>query len=190
MNANMEKVLILMQGCPGSGKSTLARMIQRGADGMCSIRETDVLRYHNGVYSDPPELRPAVFAENLRLTACDMQAGVPLIIADKTNIRQGEAQPYIELAQRYGYVVEVVSVTTPLSTCLQRNAQRTPDRKVPEAKVRAMYGAREILLPVANEQQPLRPSLRRCRERRGASSIASAWRLMLLLFGALLEWLR
>ena len=54
------------------------------------------------------------------------------IIVDNTNITQKQAQPYIDLAKKYGYNVTIIRITTSIDICKQRNAQRPKDRQVPE----------------------------------------------------------
>ncbi len=47
--------------------------------------------------------------------------------------------PYLRLAEDAGYYPEVVWVRTPLEVCLERNALRSQDRKVPEETLRGMW---------------------------------------------------
>ena len=46
-------------------------------------------------------------------------------------------KPYIRLARAAGVSVEIVWPDTPLSVCIERNAARSEDRRVPEAVLRA-----------------------------------------------------
>ncbi len=47
-------------------------------------------------------------------------------------------KPYIDMAHSVGVPVEVVWLDTPLEVCLERNAARSEDRRVPEDILRAM----------------------------------------------------
>lgn len=48
-------------------------------------------------------------------------------------------EPYIRLARAVGLPVEIVWLDTPLEVCIERNAARPADRRVPEDTMRAMH---------------------------------------------------
>jgi predicted kinase len=48
-------------------------------------------------------------------------------------------KPYIDLAHSIGVPVEAVWFDTPLAVCVQRNAERSEDRRVPGDILRAMH---------------------------------------------------
>ena len=57
---------------------------------------------------------------------------------DATFTQAWARQPIIEAAKAVGKEVEAVVMATPISVCLDRNACRTPDRKVPHDVVQKM----------------------------------------------------
>ena len=48
-------------------------------------------------------------------------------------------RPYIDIAHSIGVPVEIVWLHTPLEVCIERNAARSEDRRVPVEVVEAMY---------------------------------------------------
>jgi predicted kinase len=48
-------------------------------------------------------------------------------------------KPFIRAAREAGIPVRIVWIKTPLETCLQRNAARSEDRRVPEEILRKMW---------------------------------------------------
>ncbi len=47
-------------------------------------------------------------------------------------------RPFVSAATEAGLPVEVVWLDTPVTVCLRRNSERSPDRRVPEAALRGM----------------------------------------------------
>lgn len=99
----MTKKVILMKGAPGSGKSWLAN--QQGG----LILSTDDVwmdREGHSYLWNREGLRIAHELNQLKFeVAC--QRGHPLIIVDNTNTTKWERQPYIDIAEKYGYTVEI-----------------------------------------------------------------------------------
>jgi len=133
----MTKTLILMQGIPGSGKSTVARGIAAQAQGQVTIRSTDDF-WGEDYNFEPQNLGLAHDWNQLRVES-DMETGVNTIIVDNTNIKARDVAVYKELAQHFGYSLQVIRVVVPLTVALDRNAERTPNRRVPDDVIRRMY---------------------------------------------------
>lgn len=60
-------------------------------------------------------------------------------------------KPWIEMAREAGVPITLVYFQTPLDVCLERNAQRSSDRQVPEDVVRAMWAKMASSPPVLEE---------------------------------------
>jgi predicted kinase len=86
-------------------------------------------------------------AKNVWLVERDCQDGVNVIIVDNTNIKQRDAQPYIELAKKYNYSYTFVQVFAGLEEAKKRNATRSEDRKIPEHVIERMVGDMKTLRP-------------------------------------------
>ena len=125
----MSKKLIIMRGLSGSGKSTLAKELvaierQRQVE-LPQIFSTDEFFFERetGEYNfDGSKLAEAHAWNQQRVEGLmrDLYAyrggqgwqSVTLIV-DNTNTMMSEAQPYVELARKYGYNVEFHEPTTP-----------------------------------------------------------------------------
>jgi len=66
-----------------------------------------------------------------------MRAGV--LYFDATFALPEWREPWIKQATVEGVPVEIVWLDTPLAVCIERNATRSEDRRVPEATMRAMH---------------------------------------------------
>lgn len=97
------KKLIIMRGVSGSGKSTLAQEL--GKDGV--IFSTDDYFMIDGEYKFNPKELGSAHRWNLRRTEKAMQYSKPLIVIDNTNTQAWEMSKYVEIAQQYGYNIEI-----------------------------------------------------------------------------------
>ena len=150
------KRLILMQGIPGSGKTTVARHMATALvataplytdEWRYEILSTDAQRISKcGHYVHDASKNGEHHAANQRLCVEAMQAEVSFIFIDNTNITKREAAPYIALAKMFGYEVQVLSVQVDVVEAKRRNAQRSPDRRVPDEVIEDMHARMEPLL--------------------------------------------
>jgi predicted kinase len=135
--------LILMQGKPGCGKSTVAEAIEylltdtAPDDGSrrpvgSSVRiSSDKYLYDGTEYVYTPE-RQAQAHERAQHEAFQAMAErTELVIIDNTNLRQEWCQFYIDVAEMFGYDIQVVRVDAQCYLQERQNNMRSPDRKVP-----------------------------------------------------------
>lgn len=142
-----------MQGIPGSGKSTIAAQLV-AENPAAVIFSTDEFWYEvpvgeidgHSLYNYDPARRTEAHQWNQQRTVRAMQQGVGQIVIDNTNIQRWQASPYFALAQIFDYEVQVVRVQVPIEVALERNAQRSSDRQVPEEVIRQMAAEMEDLL--------------------------------------------
>ena len=98
--------LYIMQGVPGSGKSTIACEL---AD---LVFSTDDFFYREGEYKfDAAKIGEAHQWNQLRAEGAMMVGGNDIAI-DNTNVKRWEAKPYVQMAERYGYAVVFVRVSS------------------------------------------------------------------------------
>jgi len=137
-----EKTLYLMSGVSGSGKSIMACMILNSLNlegGDVSYRSTDLLWFDDaGNYNFDISKLGAMHKKNIELVESDMSGTGTVIIVDNTCTTQKEANPYIKLAEKYGYTVRVISVSCNIDVAKKYNAERPKDRQVPEATIDKM----------------------------------------------------
>lgn len=134
--------IVIMRGIPGSGKSFEAKALKATVEALgktASIRSTDDLFMRDGVYCFNPASLGFNHNHNVRLVDQDCRDKIDVIIVDNTNIKQYAIKPYLLIAKEHGYDVELKEINTALDVCLKRNAERSPDRKVPEDVVRRMH---------------------------------------------------
>lgn len=142
------KTLVILQGIPGCGKSWMADTLQREQPrGEAVIYSTDEFWYSaDGRYNYDPEKITDAHVWNQSRAQESMIWSFPLIIIDNTNIKREHAQPYLNLAQAFGYAVQVVRVECPLEVAIARNLERPVDRQVPPAVIIRMYAQMERLV--------------------------------------------
>lgn len=129
----MSKTLVIMQGIPGSGKSTVAKGIRAQTAGV--ILSTDEFWYEvtkDGVswrgedYNfDPTRITEAHEWNQMRADH-SMAADSLCVIIDNTNIKREHVLPYLVLAAKYGYTVQVVRVETDPALAASRNTHNVP----------------------------------------------------------------
>ena len=125
------KFAYIMRGIPGSGKSTVAEQIVESY-GYCGpgepvIHSTDNLCMVDGEYRFDPELAAQRHAQNLNEFRASLDAGVPRVICDNTNIKVKQFAPYVEAAQAHGYQVVIVELVHPaLDVAVERNSHGVP----------------------------------------------------------------
>jgi predicted kinase len=116
------KRLVLLRGPSGSGKSTIAKAV--GGE----IFETDKFWERKGPYDfDPSKLGLAHSwnQTNVR-TACNFD--VELVVVANTSMTRWEMKPYLDMAEKYGYTVEVLRTPGPWDpeVLFERNVHGVP----------------------------------------------------------------
>lgn len=101
--------LILMRGCSGSGKSTLARTLAAAE----AIFSTDDLFMVDGEYRFNPEFLADNHEKNRRNVEMALRDFVDVVVVDNTHTCAWEMAAYVDLADSYGYDVEIVESNTP-----------------------------------------------------------------------------
>jgi NEDD4-binding protein 2 len=106
----MGKVYI-MRGLPGCGKTTRAKeLVEKGV-----ILSTDDFFMIGEQYHFDPLLILDAHQWNQKRFRGALELGISPIVVDNTNILHVHMDPYIDLAQQYGYDIEVVPISTNMS---------------------------------------------------------------------------
>ena len=115
-----QKTLYIMRGLSGSGKSTLANKLGEGG---VVLGSDDFFMVGDEYVFDKEGKGYAHFWNQGRVEEA-MKQGVTPIVADNTNVRQWEMKPYVELALKYGYEVEIAEPQTPWKFDAEELAKR------------------------------------------------------------------
>lgn len=140
------KIAYIMRGLPGSGKSTMAAMLfksrpHRDAAGIPSkgIIETGRIHSTDSFRTDPVtgeykwdasmDARYHLLNQEEFRRSCERE--LPMVICDNTNITLGQMDPYITIAKKYGYHVQIVTVGDPTDVehqelCFVRGTHSVP----------------------------------------------------------------
>lgn len=102
----MNKVMVILRGCPNSGKSTFAEFLEHNIYGTSALVCTDdYFTDDRGNYNfDFNKLGEAhKWAKDMAITFC--RANYRCVIIANTNTTEKEFNPYIDIANEFGYTV-------------------------------------------------------------------------------------
>lgn len=102
--------MILMRGVPGSGKSFLAKRLAGRLGGKIYSADDMLMTGEEYVWTSPLVYTAHQIVQQLVKLA--MIRNEKVIIIDNTNIRPRQARPYVELAVKHAYEIEVREPTT------------------------------------------------------------------------------
>lgn len=100
----MTKELIILRGVPGCGKSTVAESLVFGVTTSAICTADDYFMVEGEYKFDSTKLGQAHDACKSKCEKA-MSLGVERVIVANTNTAEKEINPYIKLAEQYGYMV-------------------------------------------------------------------------------------
>lgn len=127
------KILYITRGISGSGKSTLARSLSPKEN----IFSTDDLFLIDGEYKFDPKKLGLYHKINQERVEEAMKKGMSPIVTDNTNTQSWEIKPYVQLADKYGYKVELKEPNTPWKFDSKELAKKNT-HGVPEESIKRM----------------------------------------------------
>ena len=137
-----KQIMIIMRGIPGSGKSTAANTLKQVLTAVGSrkvgIFSTDDFWYRDGVYDWDAKKIGAAHCCNQTRVKNAITNGMHVIV-DNTNLDGFAMMPYFDMAVAADLDVILHTVDTPVETCIERQKERSDDRKVPEHVIRDMH---------------------------------------------------
>ena len=111
----------VLRGLPGCGKSTKAREF-----GGC-ICSADDFFMRNGVYRFNEAQQPIAHQWCLKKFTEAIESGEPLVILDNTNIKHSYYAPYVKVAEKNGYEVEIIKIPLlSVQECFDRTVHGVP----------------------------------------------------------------
>ncbi|MER6314426.1 ATP-binding protein [Streptomyces sp. NPDC001581] len=123
--------LFVAVGPAASGKSTAAALFP--VDAVVCLDE--LRREISGGRAGDQSVTPAAVARQNILLDEHLAAGQTVLV-DSTNVEPRVRANLLELAHRHGRQAVALRFTTDLDTCLERNARRPADRRVPDDVLR------------------------------------------------------
>lgn len=103
--ASDDKRLIILRGIIGTGKSTLAKQLEKEHNTK-ALGSDDFFMKGGKYVFDISKLHEA-HAWNQKRVGEAMERGDPVVIVDNTNTQAWEMKPYVELAYKHGYKVDL-----------------------------------------------------------------------------------
>lgn len=125
-----------MRGFVGSGKTTKAlklALAELEAGRAALICSTDHQFVKDGVYQFDPTYLPMAHKNNQTRVEAAMKAEIDRIYVDNTNLQLWEMSPYVKLAARFDYQVEICEVVDERATAAVLAARNL--HGVPEAAI-------------------------------------------------------
>lgn len=121
--------LILTRGLQGSGKTTFAEQWVAEDPTHRSRVNRDIIRktYFNSYWGEGVDEETVSQIERsvaLALMIEGVNKGQRDIIVDNTNVKESAVQPYLQLAEDFGYEVEFIDFNVPLEELLKRDLTR------------------------------------------------------------------
>jgi len=130
-----ERQVKIIRGASGSGKSTYTKKHFPNAI-VCSADAYFV--DDQGNYNFDPTKIGAAHGSCRRSFKAALDRFQPLIVVDNTNTTLREFKPYIDLARKRGYDVEVIRLEVPLDVAAKRNVHGVPYDAVKRMKGRTV----------------------------------------------------
>ena len=131
-----KKEIILMRGVSASGKSTLAKQLV----GNGVILSTDDYFMKDGMYDFDPTKLGIYHKNNQNRAEKNMIDGISPIIVDNTFSKEWEMKPYVQLADKYGYEVDIKELPIPdIDELMKRQENRKSiNKSLPRETVERM----------------------------------------------------
>lgn len=124
--------LYLITGPAGAGKTTLAQKMIAEGKAVCHYEADQWMVDDDFNYSFDPKKLHFCHQTCQRFTEIEMQNNDNVIVSN-TTLTKKEAKPYIDMAKKYGYDVEIIHLKTQFQSV----------HGVPEWKVKEMQEKRE-----------------------------------------------
>ena len=118
-----DKQLFILRGISGAGKSTLVGKLGQKINKNkkhFTVCSADFFFMKNGKYNF--DVSKLGLAHKFSQTEAEnsMKDNIHVVFIDNTNLKYWEMKPYIKMAKKYGYTVNVIQLHTDIETILKR----------------------------------------------------------------------
>ena len=146
LEANVKKEITLLRSVSGAGKSTLAKQLV----GNGVILSTDDYFMKDGMYYFDPTKLGVYHKNNQDRAEKSMIEGISPIIVDNTFSKEWEMKPYVQLADKYGYTVNIKELPIPhIDELMKRQESRKNiNKSLPRETVERMIKNFKKNIPV------------------------------------------
>ena len=136
LETNVKKEITLIRGCSGTGKSTLAKQLV----GNGVTLSTDDYFMNNGMYDFDPTKLGTYHKKNQDRAEKHMIKETSPIIIDNTFSKEWEMKPYVKLADKYGYEIDIKELPIPDIDELMRRqeSRKSINKSLPRETVERM----------------------------------------------------
>jgi len=149
MKSKKNRILTICRGISGAGKSTYIKDILKVDESL--ICSADHFFMQNGKYSFNPKLLGKAHAASKEKCNSLCRAGKYKVVVDNTCTRWNfECKPYTDLAEKYGYEVEVIRLTCNPETAAKRNSHGVPLASIQKMQERFEDHEGETIIDTTN----------------------------------------
>lgn len=142
------KICVILRGLPGSGKSFLSDQLIRQTvkeNQHDHILSADKYFFNNrGIYRFDPSRLSEAHQETQKMFTRKAAQGISPLIVDNTNLQYWEMEPYMLVANQYGYIIYTMEPETPwkfqVDTLAKKNQHSVPNDKIRTMRVRYETG--------------------------------------------------
>jgi predicted kinase len=129
----MVKTLYIIAGPSGSGKSTFAKKLMQEKGVRFNFEADNWMKDDKGVYNFNPKRLYYSHSQCQEYTEAMMKSGNSVIVSN-TNLTKKEAAPYISLAKKYNFKIEIHHMTG-----RYQNEHGVPEWKVEEMRKKHQF---------------------------------------------------
>jgi predicted kinase len=142
--------LLLLRGAQGSGKSTYAKRVRAKLKGIFGVSavicSADDFFLKTGTYRFDPRKLDRAHEECKKQAHQAFLHNIPYVLIDNTNVSRTHLQPYIRMAQEFGYeiVEKVLGLDLDATTLHARQVHGVPLAAIERAKQTLVESVRNV----------------------------------------------
>lgn len=137
MTPETNPMVIILAGISGSGKTTLSKQLCAASQTpFAVVSADDYMTDAEGNWCFDPTRLSTVHSRCQSAFHEALDAKIPLVIVDNTNLQDAHREPYIDRALQCGYTVRLIVLDTDIDTASKRNVHGVPRHTLANQKRR------------------------------------------------------